>query len=70
MLQHILTLHAGTRWRRFLVRHGVPAVAVVLLLLPLVFMVTGSLRAPGLAPPTGVELLPVGTDDGVVPPAR
>lgn len=31
---------------------------MVLLLLPLVFMVTGSLRAPGLAPPTGVELLP------------
>lgn len=57
MLQHS-TLHAGTRWRRFLVRHGAPAVAVVLLLLPLVFMVTGSLRAPGLAPPTGVELLP------------
>lgn len=57
MLQHS-TFHAGTRWRRFLVRHGAPAVAVVLLLLPLVFMVTGSLRPPGLAPPTGVELLP------------
>lgn len=39
-------------------RHLVPAVLAVVWLLPLLAMVTGSLRRRGAPPPTGVELLP------------
>lgn len=39
-------------------RHVLPALAALLFAAPLWFMVAGSLRAPGLAPPQGVELLP------------
>lgn len=39
-------------------RHLLPASAAVLFVLPLWFMLAGSLRSAGLPPPTGVELLP------------
>ncbi|MBW3561105.1 MAG: carbohydrate ABC transporter permease [Actinobacteria bacterium] len=58
MLEHSPTLPAGRRLRRFAVRHLVPVAAVALMVLPLVFMITGSLRAPGSVPTVGVELLP------------
>ncbi len=43
--------------RRF-VRPGLAAAAALLFVFPLVLMVTGSLREPGLPPPRGPELLP------------
>ena len=41
-----------------LARHLPAALAAVVFLLPLWFMVSGSLRPVGVAPPSGVELLP------------
>ncbi len=43
---------------RPLARHVVPLLAAVAFVLPLWFMVAGSLRPVGLPPPRGVELLP------------
>lgn len=43
---------------RLLTRHLLPASAAALFLLPLWFMLAGSLRPTGLPPPTGVELVP------------
>lgn len=44
--------------RRILLRHALPLAAVALMVLPLIFMLTGSLRPIGLPPPTGLELVP------------
>ncbi len=41
-----------------LARHVVPLLAAIVFVLPLWFMVAGSLRPVGLPPPRGVELLP------------
>lgn len=41
-----------------LLRPALAAAAVLLFVFPLVLMVTGSLRKPGLAPPRGPELIP------------
>ena len=41
-----------------LARHVPAAIAAVIFLLPLWFMISGSLRAVGLPPPAGFELLP------------
>ena len=44
--------------RRTVARHVIPAAAAIVMLLPLAFMLLGSLRAPGLPPPRGIELVP------------
>ena len=41
-----------------LLRHVAPVLAAAVFLVPLVLMVSGSLRPTGLAPPQGVELVP------------
>ena len=51
-------LSAAVRRRRGVVRACVAAGVTVLFVLPLVFMVSGSLRQPGLPPPRSPELLP------------
>ena len=38
--------------------HLMPLLVAVLFLLPLLWMITASLRGPGLAPPTTIEWLP------------
>jgi multiple sugar transport system permease protein len=43
---------------RVVVRHGLPVVAALVFLLPLWFMVTGSLRPAGQPPPLGLEVFP------------
>ena len=44
--------------------HVVPLLVAALFLLPLLWMITASLRAPGLPPPTTVEWLPVSPTPG------
>ena len=46
------------RARTVVGRHVVPACFALLFVAPLVFMVLGSLRPPGLPPPVGVEVVP------------
>jgi multiple sugar transport system permease protein len=46
------------RLDRLLIGHALPIGVAILFLLPLVWMVTGSLRQPGLAPPRTIEWLP------------
>ena len=41
-------------------RHLVPLIVAVIFLLPLLWMVTASLRGPGLAPPATIEWVPPG----------
>jgi multiple sugar transport system permease protein len=50
-------LHSPTM-QRVAVRHLLPGAFALLFALPLLLMVTGSLRRAGLPPPTGIELLP------------
>ena len=49
----------GATIDRVVLGHALPIVIAVLFLLPLVWMVTGSLREPGQAPPRTIEWLPV-----------
>jgi len=44
--------------RHLVVRHVLPGLAAAVFVLPLVLMITGSLRLPGSPPPAGLELLP------------
>ena len=53
--------------RHGLSRHLLPALVALLFLLPLVFMVTGSLRPAGAPPPTGLELVPDGATTAAYP---
>lgn len=46
--------------RRALHRHLVPGLVALVFLLPLLYLLVGSLRARGLPPPQGIELLPQG----------
>ncbi len=48
----------GRRARGLLSGHGVPLLVAALFLLPLLWMVTASLRDPGLPPPRTIEWLP------------
>jgi multiple sugar transport system permease protein len=48
----------AARLDRILLGHAIPILVAVLFLLPLIWMVTGSLRQPGLAPPRTIEWLP------------
>jgi multiple sugar transport system permease protein len=50
--------------RRLLSRHVIPGLLALLFLLPLLYLVLGSLRARGLAPPRGLELIPEGAGLG------
>ena len=43
---------------RWVGRHLVPIIVAVVFLLPLLWMVTASLRGPGLAPPATIEWVP------------
>lgn len=43
---------------RLVVRHLVPALAAAVFVLPLWFLVSGSLRPVGVPPPTGLEVVP------------
>jgi multiple sugar transport system permease protein len=49
---------------RLLGDHAVPVLVAVLFLLPLLWMVTASLRQPGLPPPQSVEWLPASPSTG------
>jgi len=45
-------------WRSVVGRHLVPALVGLVFAAPLLFMVAGSLRPPGEAPPLGLDLVP------------
>lgn len=53
--------------RRGAARHLLPALVAVLFLLPLVFMVSGSLRPVGAPPPGGFEIVPPGATTDAYP---
>lgn len=55
-----MTISTGSRsgWPRLILHHGVSLAGAALFLLPFVWVVSASLRQPGLPPPRSIEWLP------------